>query len=67
MDSDYWKVVSEEEALKRLTLFDLDRKRQWKVMPMGDLNSAPTFVSMMMKLNIEWVTLAKERVLKKFA
>ena len=37
------------------------------MMPMGDLNSASTFVSMMMELQIEWYTLDKERVLKNTA
>ena len=36
-----------------------DIKRRWKVMPMGDLNAAPTFVEMTMKLQMEWDTLAK--------
>ena len=31
---------------------------------MGALNAAPTFVSMMMKLQMEWETLAQERRLK---
>ena len=36
-------------------------------MPLGALNVAPIFVSMMMKLEIEWDTLAKERGLKNVA
>ena len=36
-------------------------------MPIGDLNSAPKFVAMIMKLKLEWDTLAKERVLKNVA
>ena len=35
-------------------------------MPMGDLNVDPIFLEMMMKLQIEWDTLAKERGLKFF-
>ena len=42
-------------------------KRQWKVTPMGALNAAPIFVAMMMKLQMEWDTLSKERGLKLFA
>ena len=36
-------------------------------MHMGALNAAPTFVAMMMKLQMEWDTLSKERGLKTFA
>ena len=36
-------------------------------MPLGALNADPIFVSMMMKLEIEWDTLAKERGLKNVA
>ena len=50
MDSEYWKIVVEEEAHKIMVFFSPDGKRKWKVMLMGSLNSAPTFVSMMMKL-----------------
>ena len=50
-----------------LELFTPYRKRQWKVMPMGALNAAPIFVAMMMKLQMEWDTLSKERGLKLFA
>ena len=59
MYSGYWKVVAEEEARERLALFAPDGKRKCKVMPMGDLNSAPTFVEMVMKLQMKWDTLAK--------
>ena len=52
MDSGYLKVVAEEEARKILALFTPDRKRRWKVMPMGDLNMAPAFVAMIMKLQM---------------
>ena len=67
MDSGYWQVVAEEKALKRLAFFSLDENRRWKVMPMGDLTAALTFVVMTMKLIMEWDTLAKERGVKKFA
>ena len=33
-------------------------------MTMGSLNTAPTFLAMITKLQMEWDTLAKERVLK---
>ena len=36
-------------------------------MPMGDLNEAPTFGAMMMKLHIYWDKLARERGLKNVA
>ena len=61
MDIGYWQVVAEEEARERLELLTPDGKRRWKVMHMGDLNAAPTYVAMMMKLRMEWDTLAKER------
>ena len=59
MDRGYWQVVTEEDARERLALFALDRKRRWRVMPMGDLNAASTFLATMMKLHMEWDTLAK--------
>ena len=37
------------------------------MIPMGALNAAPTFVSMVTKLKIEWYTLAKQRGLKNVA
>ena len=60
MDSGYWQVLAEDEALKRLAFFTPYGKRQWKVMPMRSLNAAPTFLAIMMKLKIESDTLAKE-------
>ena len=36
-------------------------------MPMGALNEAPTFATMMMKLHMKFYTLAKQRGLKIFA
>ena len=36
-------------------------------MPMGDLNATPTLVVTMMKLQMEWDTLAKESGMKYFA
>ena len=67
MDSGYWQVVAEEEARERLKLFTPDGKRRWKVITIGELNAAPTFVAMIMKLQMEWETLAKERGLKNVA
>ena len=67
MDSGYWQVVAEEEACKILKFFTLDGKRRCKVMPMGSLNSAPTFLATTMKLYMEWDTLSKERGLKNVA
>ena len=59
MENGYRKVVAEEEARERLELFTPDRKRRWKVIPMGYLNKDPTFVAMMKKLQIVWYTLDK--------
>ena len=67
MEIGYWKVLEEEEARKILELFTPDGNRRWRVMPMGALNSAQTFVTMTTKLKIECDTLAKERGLKFFA
>ena len=53
MYSRYWQVVAEEEARKRLAFSIMDGKRRCKVMPMGDLNSAPTFVAIMINLKME--------------
>ena len=52
MDSVYWKVIAEEEVHKRMEFFTPDVKCRWKLMPMGDLNSAPTVVLMMIKLQM---------------
>ena len=59
--------MEEEEVRGRLALFTPDGNRQWKVMPMGDLNAAPTFVVMMMKVQMNWDTLARECGLKNVA
>ena len=67
MDSGYWKVLEEYVALKRLALFIPDGNWWCRVMPMGDLNVASTFVVMMMKLKMEWDTLAEEFGLKNVA
>ena len=64
MDNGYWQVVKEEEARKRLALFTRDGKWWRKVTPIGSLNTVPTFVAVMMKLDMEWETLSKERGLK---
>ena len=50
-----------------MELFTPDRKRRWKVMPVGDLNVAPTFLAMTMKLQMERYTLDKENGLKNIA
>ena len=52
MDSRYRQLVVAEEARERLELLTPDGKRQCKVMPLGYLNSASTFVVMMMKLKM---------------
>ena len=67
MGSGYWQVVSEEEVCERLVFYTPKGKRQWKVIPAGHLNSDPTFLSMAMKLQTEWDTIAKENSLKMFA
>ena len=53
MGSGYWQVVAEEEVHKILVFFTPYGKWGWKVMPMGDLSTAPIFVAMMVKLQIE--------------
>ena len=67
MNSGYWQVVAEVEARDRLEFFNPDENIRRKVMPMGSFTSAPTFVAMMTEIQMEWYTLAKERVLKIFA
>ena len=64
MYSGYFQVVVEEDARKILASFTPDRKRRWKLMPMGVLNVAPMFVEIMVKLQMEWVILYKDRGLK---
>ena len=64
MVTGYWQEVAEEEACKILALFDPNRKQRRKVMHMGPLNAAPTFVATIMKMKKERYTLAKERFLK---
>ena len=66
MYSGHWKVVMEEEARKRLELSTLDRNRQWRVIPMRALNTAPKFVAMTMKPQMECYILYKERGLNCF-
>ena len=50
MDSWYWQILAEEWARKRLELLTPDGDHWCKVIPMGALNSAATFLAMMMKL-----------------
>ena len=63
MDSGYWQIVSEKEARSRLAFFTPEGKKWWKVMPMGALNSASTFIAMMTKLKTK-DTLAQEQHLQ---
>ena len=58
------QVVVEEEARERLAFFTPNGKIRWKSMPMGALNAYPTFVAIVMKLQMEWDTLATEHGLK---
>ena len=58
--SGYWQVVEEEKAHEILELFTLDGKQKWKAMPTWDLHAAPTFVAMIMKLQMECGTLDRE-------
>ena len=44
IDSGYWQVLAEGEAWQTLSFFIPDGKRQWKVIPMGALYAAPTFI-----------------------
>ena len=48
--------MSEEEVRKILAFFAPDGKCQLKVMPMGAITEAPTFVAIMMKLYMQWDT-----------
>ena len=59
MDSGYWQVVTEEETPKILAFFDIERNWRCKVLPMGALNTAPSFVAIMMNLYMKCDTLAK--------
>ena len=52
MYSVYWQVVSEEEAQERLAFFTPDGNIHWKYMHIGTLNSDPTFVAMVMNLQV---------------
>ena len=54
MYNGYLQVVAEETVFKRLALFTPEGKRQWKVMSMGALNAAPTFVAIMMNMQMGW-------------
>ena len=53
MDSGYWQVVAEEEAREIREFFTPDGKSKCKMMTMGALNSDPTFVAMMTKIQIK--------------
>ena len=66
MYSGYWQVLTGNKAPEIMEFFTPDGKQQCKVMPIGDLNAAPSFVGIIMKLKMEWETLAKERSLKCF-
>ena len=52
---------------KGLALFTPYGNIRQKVMPMGALNVAPTFVAMMTKLQMEWYALSKESDFKNVA
>ena len=59
MDSGYWQILVEPEAHAHLAFLTPKGKKRWMVMPMGTLNSAPTFVSMMLTLRELWEGLAR--------
>ena len=67
MDSGYWQVVAEDEEYEILALLTPYGKRWCKVITMGYLNAAPKAVSMIIKTQMEWDTLAKECGLKNIA
>ena len=67
IDNGYWKLLAEEETQEIMKFFTPDRNWQWKVMPMGYLNAAPTFVAIMMNLQMEWDTLSKDHRLENVA
>ena len=52
IDSGYWQVVAEEESQEILEFFTPDRNIRCKVISVGALSSSPTFVSMMMKIQM---------------
>ena len=53
MKSGYWEVVAKDKARGRLAFFVLDVKRLCKVIHMGALNAAPTFVATKMNIQME--------------
>ena len=59
--------MAEQYLLERLALFNPDGNRLWKLMPMGDLHVASTFVEILMKIQMELDTLDKENRIKHFA
>ena len=67
MYSGYWKLVAEKKARKILEFFTPDRKQQWKVILIGNLNETPKFSATMMELQMEWDTLVKDSRLKNVA
>ena len=60
MDLGYWQIPAEEEVRSQLAFFTPEGKKHWMVMPMGVLNLAPTFISMMLAFQEHWNGLAKE-------
>ena len=59
LDSSYWQLLADPEVRLRLAFFIFRGKKRWKLMPMLALNSASTFVAMMVELQIKWTKLAK--------
>ena len=53
MGSGYWKVVAEEETQGIMKFFNQYENQQRKVIPTRDLNTAPTFVEIMMNIQKE--------------
>ena len=47
----YWQAIVRKASHTKLVIFGVNEKLAWKKMPMGDQNTAPEFVSMMVVLH----------------
>ena len=47
----YWQAIVRKASHTKLVIFGVNEKLAWKKMPMGDQNTAPAFVSMMVVLH----------------
>eukprot|EP00957_Ditylum_brightwellii_P063050 4785473-Ditylum_brightwellii.AAC.1 len=53
-DLGYWQVVAKEDLQAKLVFIIPGGKKQWKVLSLGALKSAPTSVAMMLDLQENW-------------